>query len=220
MKWHELRAKCKRDSDYIITLFITNEISLALTWLLVKTPITPNQVTLASIACSLLCGLFYLSGWFITGSLFLFISHILDCTDGNLARAKGEFSVFGRWIDFVGDRIADVFIFLSISIYFIINDRSTLWALLPLLEASLFMLYYYIVDIGLSLGISKTKQEITSFSFKGVHVKWGLLEPVIYGFIILTPFGLIKLQVILLLILVISGLAYQIINKYSLYKSS
>jgi len=220
MKWSELRLKCRRESDYIITLFLTNEVSLLITWGLLKTSVTPNQVTLGSLFCGILCGVFYLSGWFITGSFFLFLSHVLDCTDGNLARAKEIFSPYGRWLDFVCDKTADIIIFLCISLYFYCNQDSTIWIILPILDALLLMLYYYIVDIALSLGISKTKQEIISLKLKGVHVKWGLLEPVIYGFVVLAPLGLIKIQIVLVAILTAAGLFYQAFKNYVYNKSS
>ena len=92
MTWSELRNKCRRESDYIITLFVTNEVSLFITWMLVKTRVTPNQVTIASLFCGVIGGLCYLRGWFLIGSFFLFMSHVLDCTDGNLARAKEKFN--------------------------------------------------------------------------------------------------------------------------------
>ncbi len=216
----ELRSKCRRQSDYIITLFITNEVSLFITWILLKTRVTPNQVTIASLLCGVLCGLSYWAGWFIIGSFFLFMSHTFDCTDGNLARAKEMFSALGRWLDFIGDRTADVFLFLCICLYFYNNNEASIWIYLTLLDALLLLLYYYIVDIGLSLGISKKKQELTSLSFKGVHVKWGLLEPVIYGFVILAPLGLLKLQLVLLLILITAGFIYQFYKNYKQIKAA
>jgi len=214
MEWNILRKKCKRKSDYIITLFITNEISLVLTKVLLKTKITPNQVTLASIICGLACGIFYAFGWLIIGSIFLFVSHILDCTDGNLARAKEQFSDFGRWLDFIGNRIAEVFVFLGVSFYFYRNGSSEIWIVLPILGSQLLLLYYYIVDVALSLGITKTTQDITSIKFKDVHVKWGLMEPVLYGFILLAPFGFIKIQILLVIIYTIAGLFYQMFKMF------
>ncbi len=220
LTWSEIRTKCKRQSDYIITLFITNEISLVFTWFLTRTKIKPNHITIASLVCGILCGLSYYSGYFKIGSFFLFFSHILDCTDGNLARAKEIFSVFGRWLDSICDKTAEVFIFICISLYFYRTQETNIWICFPILDALLLMLYYYIVDVALSLGISKTKQNITSITFKGVHVKWGLLEPVIYGFVILAPFGLIKIQVVLVLILAVFGLFYQAFKNYSLHKGT
>ena len=209
MTWSELRAKCKRDSDYIITLFITNEVSLVLTWLLMKTPVAPNQVTLASMFCGLLCGFFYALGLFLIGSIFLFFAHILDCTDGNLARAKEIFSSSGKWLDLIGDRLCEVFIFLGVSIFFYRTSISYNWIILTLVVAVLLLLYYYIVDIGLVMGVSKSEQQLIRLKFKNVNVKWGLLEPVMYGFIVLAPLGLLKVQVVFVLFLVIIGIVYQ-----------
>lgn len=219
LKWSDLRTTCKRESDYIITLFVTNEISLLLTFLLAKTRVTPNQVTLLSLLCGLLCGVCYALGWFFTGSIFLFLSHILDCTDGNLARVKALFSPLGRWLDFMGDRLAEIFIFLGVSIYFSRTAASGFWVMLPVLDALFLLFYYYIVDISLALGISKPKQDITAVTFKSVHVKWGLLEPVLYGFIILAPLGAVKFQTMAVLFLVLAGLAYQAVKNIAGFKN-
>jgi phosphatidylglycerophosphate synthase len=206
----ELRVACKRQSDYIITLFITNEVSLFLTWLLVKTRITPNQVTVASILAGLGCALCYAFGYFLPGSLLLFISHVLDCTDGNLARAKSSFSPIGKWLDMAGDRFAEAMIFIGIGFYFTRVGESEYWIFISLVDAILLSTYYYSVDIGLTLGLSRSLQKIGGIKFKDVNVKWGILEPVLYGFIVLAPLGLIKLQIILVATLSIVGIGYQI----------
>lgn len=212
MTWHELRKNCKRESDYIITLFVTNEVSLFITWLLVNTRITPNQVTVASILFGFGCALCYAFGNFVVGSILLFLSHALDCTDGNLARAKSFFSPVGKWLDMVGDRIGEAMIFAGIGIYFTRTGASEYWALLALGDAVLLSTYYYIVDIGLTLGLAKPLQNIGGMEFKDVNVKWGLLEPVTYGFVILAPFGYIRLQLILILVIALGGILYQCIK--------
>lgn len=209
ISWSELRLKCKRESDYVITLFITNEVSLGLTRFFLKTPITPNQVTITSILCGVFAGFLIGFGFFLTGSMFLFVSHVLDCTDGNLARAKGSFSSSGKWLDMIGDRVTEMFLFCGAGFYLFRHEASMIWSILPLLDAILLLLYYYIVDISLALGLSKSIQTITSLKFKDVRVKWGLLEPMIYGFIVLTPLGLIKVQIVLMLSLTLTGLLYQ-----------
>ena len=215
MTWSDLRKVCKRESDYIITLFITNEVSLVLTWVLAKTKVTPNQVTVASIGMGLLCGLFYALGWFLLGSLFLFFSHVLDCTDGNLARAKQLFSPFGRWLDWVGDRLVEMSAFFGACFWFLWTGASGYWIILSAL-ASLFLLYYYyVVDLGLALGTSKWKQDITNMQLRGVHLKWGIFEPVIYGFVVLAPLGLIKVQIVLVMVLACMGIIYQTHRSWS-----
>ena len=220
MTFSEIRRRCKRQSDYIITLFVTNEFSLFLTWILFQTKITPNQLTIASIACALLCGAFYSFGHFFTGSFFLFISHALDCTDGNLARAKETFSPFGKWFDSIGDRASEIFVFIGVAYYFTDSNASVLWIAISLLAPLMLMLYYYIIDMGLSLGILKPKQEIGKLAFKGVHVKWGLLEPVIYGFIVLTPLGWVKIQIAAVFFLAGLGLVYQAYRMFNMTKNA
>jgi len=215
MTWSEVRIACKRQSDYIITLFITNEVSLVLTWLLVKTRITPNQVTTASIISGFGCALAYSFGYFVIGSFLLFVSHILDCTDGNLARAKSEFSPIGKWLDMTGDRISEAAIFVGVGIYFICKGGSEYWSLMALTDAVLLLIYYYIVDIGLAMGLAKPMQKIGDMRFKGVNVKWGLMEPVIYGFVVLAPLGFVKVQLSMILILGLAGLMYQIIKGFN-----
>jgi len=215
MNWVELRAVCKRQSDYIVTLFITNEVSLLLTWILVKTRVSPNHVTAASILLGFGCAICFAFGYFLMGSLFLFISHVLDCTDGNLARAKSLFSPIGKWLDMAGDRIAEAMIFIGISFYFIRVQASEYWILISLVDGILLSSYYYIVDIGLTMGLAKPLQNIGGMKFKDVNVKWGLLEPVIYGFIILAPFGYIQIQLILICAISLGGIAYQTIKMIS-----
>jgi phosphatidylglycerophosphate synthase len=213
MTWTELRTKCKRQSDYIITLFITNEVSLSLTWVLFKTRVTPNQVTVASILSGFGCALSYAFGYFIVGSLLLFSSHVLDCTDGNLARAKSLFSPFGKWFDMAGDRITEAMIFTGIGFYFIRTGASEYWTLLALGDAILLSTYYYIVDIGLTMGLAKSLQNIGRMKFKNVNVKWGLLEPVTYGLILLSPLGLLKVQITIVLLLSLFGISFQIAKR-------
>ena len=220
MKWSELRSKCRRKSDYIITLFITNEVSLLLTWMLTKTRVTPNHVTVASMLCGLLCGFCYSLGWFLIGSVLLFLSHVLDCTDGNLSRAKDMFSSLGKWLDVVGDRSREVFVFLGVSLYFFKTDASEVWVFLSLFDGLILLLYFYIVDIGLVLGVSEAEQKLTTVKFKGVKVKWGLLEPAIYGFIVLTPCGLLKAQIVMICILGSAGIVYQAGKAYAFHKTS
>ena len=219
MTWSELRAKCKRQSDYIITLFITNEVSLFITWLLSRTRITPNQVTLASIGCGILCAAFYANGIFLGGSFFLFFSHVFDCTDGNLARAKEMFSSLGKWLDMFGDRFSESILFMGIGVYFF-RMGSPAWVLITLIDGLLLLLYYYIVDLSLVLGMSKPVQNIGKLKIKDVRVKWGLMEPMIYGFIVLSSIGLIKVQLVLLFASTSAGLVYQGVKVLNCKKES
>ena len=90
--WKELKSSCRRDSDYPLTALLINRISLVLTWVLIPLRIHPNTVTLFSILTGLTVGVAYSYGHLWTASGLIIISHVLDCTDGNLARATRTFS--------------------------------------------------------------------------------------------------------------------------------
>lgn len=215
MKLSELRKKCQRKSDYLITILVTNELSLLLTRLVMNTRMTPNAFTLCSIASGIVCSILYAMGQFQIGSLFLFLSHLFDCTDGNLARAKNEFSLIGKWLDMIGDRLSHSFVFVGVSIYFI-KINAYPWAFTSLLDAIFLLNYYYAVDIGISQELHKIKgnDRITKlFTLKGVPIKIGLYEPVIYGFIFLASLGWVKLQIVFVLIASVIGIVFQLKSK-------
>ena len=115
----------------------------------------------------------------------------------------------------MGDRLVEMSAFFGACFWFLWTGASGYWIILSAL-ASLFLLYYYyVVDLGLALGTSKWKQEITKMQLRGVHLKWGIFEPVIYGFVILAPLGLIKVQIVLVMILAALGIVYQTHRSWS-----
>lgn len=74
-----------------------------------ETRITPNQITYTSVLCGLASAVAFSLGetWsFIMAGLFVEASLILDCADGQLARAKNRATDFGRLLDGIGGYIA------------------------------------------------------------------------------------------------------------------
>jgi len=70
--------------------------------------ITPNRLTAAAALLGLgAAGAFALGGrwWYVVGALAYYLSFVVDCMDGKLARLTGAGSVFGQWLDFMLDRI-------------------------------------------------------------------------------------------------------------------
>jgi len=88
--------------------------SVPLTRLLLNLPVTPNQVTVASLACGVAAGALFSQGRYgasLAGALLYQLACVLDNCDGEIARAKGLGSVFGAWFDIVADFITDVCLF-------------------------------------------------------------------------------------------------------------
>jgi hypothetical protein len=78
--------------SYLATL-IDRPLSRPLTRLLLRTSLTPSHVTLLGMACGLLgaAGLATVSYWGrLVGVALLIMSIVLDCVDGDMARAKLE----------------------------------------------------------------------------------------------------------------------------------
>ena len=77
--------------------------------ILKNSPVTPNQVTYASVIFGLASALAFCQGdiwWIVIAGFFLEISLILDCADGQLARAKNCATDFGRLLDGIGGYVA------------------------------------------------------------------------------------------------------------------
>ncbi len=90
----------------IVDRFVNRSLSRFLTRWLVRTPLTPNQITLASVAIGLLgAWIFRREGLPATlaGLLLFQLSVVLDHVDGELARLKLLFTPLGKWLDTFGD---------------------------------------------------------------------------------------------------------------------
>jgi phosphatidylglycerophosphate synthase len=112
-----LAARATGDS-YLATL-IDRPLSRPLTRLLLRTAITPSQVTLVGVGCGLFgaAGLATVSYWWrLVGVALLLLSMVLDCVDGDLARAKWEQGAAGARLDVTGDYLVHVAAFVGLAI--------------------------------------------------------------------------------------------------------
>jgi phosphatidylglycerophosphate synthase len=122
-----------KDTEGFMSRHVERRISLAITRRLVGTSITPNAMTLVSLAMGLIGAPFFLSSdplLQVAGSL-LFLTHsILDGCDGELARLKFLESPTGARLDFWGDNLVHVAVWISMAIGFSLEVDSP-WPLLP-----------------------------------------------------------------------------------------
>ena len=102
-----------------VNIYINEPIAKRFVAVLKNTFITPNQVTYLSVLVGFASGYSFSQGsWAssVTGGLLLELTLILDCVDGQLARAKNMASDLGRLID----GIAGYFAYLAV-VYGIIS---------------------------------------------------------------------------------------------------
>ena len=95
-----------REVEDPVNLWLHRPLAYAFCWLVFRTPITPNQVTLIAIMLGLGSAACWMHGGhtaMIWGGVLLWSSAIMDGADGILARAKRMQSAFGRALDGVAD---------------------------------------------------------------------------------------------------------------------
>jgi len=113
-----LRSLIKQREGFMSRHF-ERKISLAITRRLAVTRVTPDVMTLVSVAIGLVGASFFLSSspvYQLAGAL-LFLAHsILDGCDGELARLKFMESPHGAILDFWGDNVVHVAVFACMSV--------------------------------------------------------------------------------------------------------
>ena len=108
-----------KDTDGFMARHVERPISLAISRRLARTAITPNQMSLISIAVGICGGPFFLSSRPLMQTIgaLLFLAHsILDGCDGELARLKFQQSRWGGILDFWGDNVVHSVIFACMGV--------------------------------------------------------------------------------------------------------
>ncbi|HYB70805.1 MAG TPA: CDP-alcohol phosphatidyltransferase family protein [Candidatus Bathyarchaeia archaeon] len=120
-----------KNSEGFMSRHVERRISLAITRRLATTRITPNAMTLVSLAVGFAGAAFFLSTdrlFQVIGAL-LFLSHsILDGCDGELARLKFLESRAGARLDFWGDNLVHVAVWVCMAIGWSLSEHAA-WPL-------------------------------------------------------------------------------------------
>ena len=108
-----------KDNEGFMSRHVERKISLAVSRRLASTRVTPNAMTLVSVAVGLVGAALFLSprsGAPLAGALLVLAHSILDGCDGELARLKFQESRFGGVLDFWGDNVVHCAFFSTIAI--------------------------------------------------------------------------------------------------------
>jgi archaetidylinositol phosphate synthase len=84
--------------------------------LFVRLRITPNQISLLSLAAGIACAILFLQREFFLGALALFLSAVFDLIDGSVARKTGAHTDFGAVFDWIVDKYVDALAILGIGL--------------------------------------------------------------------------------------------------------
>ncbi|HTK82311.1 MAG TPA: CDP-alcohol phosphatidyltransferase family protein [Bacteroidota bacterium] len=115
------RQSLKSDAYYadeVINIYLLRPLAAGVVWLLYPTRLTPNQLTIIAVLVGCAAAAVYLldtPSAIVAAGLLVTTKDILDDADGQLARAKQQYSRRGRFLDSIGDFVVDMCLFGSIT---------------------------------------------------------------------------------------------------------
>jgi phosphatidylglycerophosphate synthase len=105
-------------TDGYVDRVFNRRISRWFTRRVINLPVTPNHVTWLHFSLGLLAAWLFWQGPYaqqIVGAFLFQLSVALDCSDGEIARLKYQFSKFGSWLDVATDNVVTVAIFAAVA---------------------------------------------------------------------------------------------------------
>lgn len=129
---NHLLASLVKDTEGFMSRHFERKISLAVSRLLAATSVTPNAMTLFSIAIGLVGAMFFLQPTARSetiGALLFLLHSILDGCDGELARLRFQESRWGGLLDFWGDNVVHAAVFSAMAVGWA-RQESHPWPLL------------------------------------------------------------------------------------------
>jgi phosphatidylglycerophosphate synthase len=118
---------------------LVRQLSRRVTPILLDLPITPNQITLASMVAGFAaswCLYQHHAGAAIAGCLLFIVCQVLDNCDGEVARVKGLKTRLGGFLDDIGDWLVHSALFVALGASVTAVDGRALWFWLGVASAA------------------------------------------------------------------------------------
>lgn len=129
----EAYRRTRKPQDLLWNRYVARPLAAVLLVPLEGTSITPNQVTLATLAVFAVAAgmLAALPGWtaLVAAVVVLEFAYVLDCVDGQLARLRGSSTPIGAHLDFLMDELKAFLLVAVVGIRLWRADGSALWLL-------------------------------------------------------------------------------------------
>jgi CDP-diacylglycerol---glycerol-3-phosphate 3-phosphatidyltransferase len=161
----------------------------------VKTPITPNMLTLFGLVLNAGVAALLITDHKVAGGFMLIFAGLFDMLDGALARVADKTSTFGAFLDSVVDRYSEAIVLLGLLLYYYLHGSPN-----TIVEVVLI----YVILVG-SMMISYTRARAGALN---IHNEVGIMARP--ERIILLAIGLVFQTVLLLPILWIMAVGTQI----------
>jgi CDP-L-myo-inositol myo-inositolphosphotransferase len=128
-----LIEQLKKSTDGPVSKRLNRPISLKISEMLLKTGISPNQISLIGFFIGILGALFFFLGdyiYLVIGGILVHLSSIVDGCDGEVARLKLVETKYGGWFDAVLDRYADaIILFGMVYGYWMLHNDIIIWTI-------------------------------------------------------------------------------------------
>ena len=125
-----------REIEEFTNLHFIHPVSIRLTRLLARFGVSPNAVSLAGMLCGMLAGVAYYHYQYaicaITGFALMIGWHILDGTDGQLARLTNSQSESGKIIDGICDYVTFIAVYLGLGFALQQHYGAAIWGIIVL----------------------------------------------------------------------------------------
>ena len=145
--YEEINKASLKKFESAINILITKRFATPLLRIMLKTNLTPNQITVLGLIFNLVSAVLFAFGNYtlaLIGCALFYLGFLMDAVDGRVAREKKLFSRIGSWLDEVCDRIRETanFIGVTIGLYVITQDPMVLiWGMLAGLN---FLMFHFI----------------------------------------------------------------------------
>lgn len=190
----ETKELLRRDwGDYPLTILVINPINLYLVRYIAQTPLTPNQLSILSfllMTVSAVCLYFGDLIFQIFAGCLILLAYFIDCLDGDLARYSNMQSPLGAMLDPMLDRYGEFLIILGAALGGWNLTGSIYWLIGGIYLAGMTQIYFYMVDAMVwKIPESAEKEKKRALMLFGTKVRFGVIEPFMWGFAVLSFFG-------------------------------
>lgn len=112
------RLQANRVDDGFYSTFIVRKVAKPLTRLALRLNLSPNTITVISLVVGLGAAASFSGGtrvWLLIGAVLLQLSLVIDCVDGEVARATRRFTKLGAWLDASTDRVKEMLVYAGLA---------------------------------------------------------------------------------------------------------
>lgn len=139
------RLQANRLDDGVYSTLVVRRIAKPFTRMALRLGLKPNAITVLSFIVGIAAALSFSVGswsWLLIGAVLLQLSLVLDCVDGEVARATRTFTPFGAWLDALTDRVKELLVYAGLAYGALQQDAWLLAIALVVLQTTRHMMDY------------------------------------------------------------------------------